>query len=103
MDHTPNKPRIHATICGAPKIAAIPTIAPITHPHEIFPTEAAMARAMTSNAAIGVAIVRAKLKREVAPVLNGEACAKVGSPLSYSDAVTAFAQASPSTRAPPPS
>jgi hypothetical protein len=75
MDHTPKRPRIHATICGAPKIAAIPTIAPITQPQEIFPTEAAIASAMTSNAAIGVAIVRAKLKREVAPVLNGDACA----------------------------
>ena len=50
-------------------------MAPITQPQEILPTEAAIASAMTISAAIGVAIVRVKFKRELAPVLKGDDCA----------------------------
>ena len=50
----------------------MPTIAPITQPHEIRPTAAAIASAMTTRIAIGVAIVSAKSTRELAPVSKGE-------------------------------
>ena len=74
--YTPNRVRIQATICGAPKIAAMPISAPMTQPQEIRPTAAAMASAMTISTATGVAIVRAKVTSEFAPVSNGDACAK---------------------------
>ena len=68
LPYTPNIDLIQLTMVGAPKIAAMPTRAPITHPQDTLPTAAAIARPMTTSAAIGVPMVWAKVTREFAPV-----------------------------------
>src|SRR6185437_11123850 len=73
--HTPNMPRTHATICGAPKAIAIPKIAPRHHPHDIRFAMAMAPSAMIKMIAMGVSHARMFVWRAVAPVMNGELCA----------------------------
>src|SRR5947207_2667674 len=56
--------------------------APITQPHEILPTAAAIASAITMRTATGVAIVSANVTSELAPVSNGDAWASAKPGLS---------------------
>src|SRR6266480_4254059 len=71
-------PRIHATICGAPKAIAIPRIAPMHQPQDMRFAIAMAPSAITRMTAIGVSQARMLVCRAVAPVMNGELCASAG-------------------------
>jgi hypothetical protein len=73
---TPNIPRIQVTICGAPKAIAMPNIAAMHQPHEIRFAMAMAPSTITRMIAIGVSHARMFDWRDVAPVRNGEVCAK---------------------------
>src|SRR5262249_55925595 len=75
MVQTPNMPRTHATIWGAPNAIAIPKMAPIHHPQEIRLAIAMPPSTMTRMIATGVSHSRMFSWREVTPVRNGDAWA----------------------------
>src|ERR1022692_1545441 len=72
VSYTPNMPRIQVTICGAPKMMAIPTIAAIGQPHEMRLAIAMIPKAMTRMTAMGVAHARMFVCRALAPVRKGD-------------------------------
>ena len=69
---TPNIPRTQVTICGAPKMTAMPSIAPMGQPQEIRLVMAMSPSTITRMTAIGVAQARILVCSDVAPVMNGE-------------------------------
>jgi hypothetical protein len=74
--YTPNIPRTQVTICGAPKAIAMPNMAAMHQPQEIRFAMAMAPSTMRRMIAIGVSQARILDWRAVAPVRNGEACAK---------------------------
>jgi hypothetical protein len=75
ISYTPNMPRTHVTICGAPNPMAIPKIAPIHHPQDIRFAIAMPPSTITRMMATGVSHARMLDCSAVAPVMKGEVCA----------------------------
>src|SRR5580698_3481849 len=72
-------PRTHVTICGAPKPMAIPRIAPMHQPQLIRFAIAMPPSTITRMMATGVSQASMLVCSELAPVMNGEACANARS------------------------
>src|ERR1700727_965114 len=90
-------PRTHVTICGAPKPMAIPRIAPMHHPQLIRFAIAIPPSTITRMMATGVSQASMLVCSELAPVMNGEACANARSGAQIM-AVSAVANATYASR-----
>src|SRR5438093_5834643 len=64
-------PRIHATICGAPKTSTVPTIAPMNQIQLMRPNQASAPEPITAMTATGVRIVSMLTWNALAPVAKG--------------------------------
>src|SRR6185312_1877102 len=71
--YTPNIPRTHATICGAPNAIAMPRMAPRHHPQESRLAIAMPPSTMMRMMATGVSQARMFACSAVAPVRKGDA------------------------------
>jgi hypothetical protein len=77
VGYTPNRPRTHVTIWGAPNAIAIPKMVAMHQPHEIRFAIAMAPKTMTRMMATGVSQAKIFVCSALAPVKNGEACANV--------------------------